>query len=248
MSPLVDDIKTMIWKESKELIASSGGLRRGRLTLLVMVVILGVVLPFDQGRQWIESPLSLAVWVWVPMLLVATAVADAIAGERERRTLETLLASRMSDEAILLGKIAAVMLYAWVLVMAGFILGVVTVNVVHGEGGLLFYAPEIALGAVLGSLLSSFVVATAGVLVSLRAPTARQAQQILSTAMIVIIFVPLFGVQFLPPAWQERLLTMVTAASVSQLVLGLLVVLLIIGLTLLAMARQRFQRAKLILD
>ena len=34
-------------------------------------------------------------------------IADGIPGERERHTLETLLASRLSDRSILLGKVMA---------------------------------------------------------------------------------------------------------------------------------------------
>jgi ABC-2 type transport system permease protein len=40
-----------------------------------------------------------------------------------RRTLETLLASRLSDDAILLGKLCASVLYAWVLMIGSLGLG-----------------------------------------------------------------------------------------------------------------------------
>ena len=45
--------------------------------------------------------------------MIISFIGDAIAGERERHTLETLLASRMPDRAILLGKVIAIVLYAW---------------------------------------------------------------------------------------------------------------------------------------
>ena len=72
-----------------------GGIRSGILPMVIVPLgLLGVMLPWQMGRAWIESPLSLAVWAWMPLMLMAGLIADSFAGERERHTLETLLASR----------------------------------------------------------------------------------------------------------------------------------------------------------
>lgn len=73
-------------------------------------------------------------------------VADAFAGERERHTLETLLATAFPDTSILLGKIAASVLYAWGIAFACSLLGVITINVVFPSGGLQFYNPGMFFG------------------------------------------------------------------------------------------------------
>jgi ABC-type Na+ efflux pump permease subunit len=51
-------------------------------------------------------------------------ITDSIAGERERQTLETLLASRLPDRAILLGKVAAITLLGWLLLALGALPGI----------------------------------------------------------------------------------------------------------------------------
>ena len=62
-------------------------------------------------------------------------VADSFAGERERHTLETLLASRLPDRAILFGKVLAAVGYGWVLVMLMLVLSLVTVNLTVATPG-----------------------------------------------------------------------------------------------------------------
>jgi ABC-2 type transport system permease protein len=90
-----------------------GSLRGGWLGLVIFVAVFGILLPLQSGRGWVESPTGLAVWAWVPFLLVSSVVADSFAGERERHTLETLLASRLPDRAILFGKLATAVGYGW---------------------------------------------------------------------------------------------------------------------------------------
>ena len=72
--------------------------------------------------------------------------------------------------------------------MLSLLLGLITVNLRYGQGKLLLFAPATAWGVVLGSLLGGIFMASAGVLVSLRASTVRQAQQTLSLSFLVLIF------------------------------------------------------------
>jgi ABC-2 type transport system permease protein len=60
---------------------------------------------------------------------------DAIAGERERHTLETLLASRISDRAILLGKVIVTTGYAWGTALLGLLFGLFVATLVLVVGG-----------------------------------------------------------------------------------------------------------------
>jgi ABC-2 type transport system permease protein len=179
---------------------------------------------------------------------VINVVADSFAGERERQTLETLLATRLSDRAILLGKLCAALGYGWGLTMLSLVLGVVTVNLAHGEGALLMYPANVAMGTVLLSLLSSGLAAGAGVLVSLRASTVRQAQQSLGLVVTLLIFVPIFGVQALPAEWQSRLADWLTDVDITRAVLVVGSLLLALDVVMLAANLVRFQRDRLILD
>jgi len=245
---MITDVWTVMWKEWKELLRQRGSLRGGMWSLLIVVIVFGVFLPLQTGRAWVESPLGLIYWAWVPLFMVSGVIADSFAGERERHTLETLLASRLSDRAILLGKVGAAMGYGWGLAMTAMLVGLVTVNLAHGRGELLLY-PAAVFGGIVGlSLLAAGLVAGAGALISLRAATVRQAAQTMSIAIMLLLFVPVFGAQALPTEWKVRLAQAVMEADVERIVLVAAAVLIVLDLGLLAAAMARFQRARLILD
>lgn len=115
---MIADILTMMWKEWRELVFHPASLRSTLATAVVLIVLLGVVFPLRIGPAWVNSPLYLAYWGWVPSVLVSTLIADSFAGERERHTLDTLLASRLGDLAVLLGKIAASVAYSFAITFA----------------------------------------------------------------------------------------------------------------------------------
>jgi ABC-2 type transport system permease protein len=241
---VIGDIGTVMWKEWKEILAM-GGATRGRFQLLIFVGIMGIFLPLQMGTKWVTSPIVVGIWGWVPILLVSTIIADSFAGERERHTLETLLASRLSDASVLFGKMGAAVGYGWGLTLAGLILGAVTVNVANRGEGLLLYSPLTAIGALVLSFLGALLASSSGVLVSLRAQTVRQAQQTMSIATMVIFFVPVFGIQGLPDDMKQRMGAWVLQAGAVKLMITGTLVLATVDLLLILAARARFQRAKL---
>ena len=81
---MIGDVLTVAWKEWRELLQFGGSLRGGRFSLLILVAVFGVFLPFQAGAEWVESPATVFYWGWVPLMLVGSAVADSFAGERER--------------------------------------------------------------------------------------------------------------------------------------------------------------------
>jgi ABC-2 type transport system permease protein len=124
----------------------------------------------------------------------------------------------------------------------------ITVNVVHGQGELLLYPPAVGLGIILLSFLGAGLAASAGVLVSLRAATVRQAQQSLNLAVMLLLFVPIFGLQALPAEWQARLLGALQTANVAAVMAVVILILLVLDAFLFVAALARFQRTRLILD
>ena len=245
---MMADVLTVMWKEWRELLRQRESLRGGIFRILIFVGVFGIFLPLQMGREWVESPRLLMLWAWVPLFLVTTVVADSFAGERERRTLETLLASRLSDRAILFGKMCAALSYGFGLALIGIVLGLVTVNIAHGKGELLLYSPMIAVSIIGLMFLGAGLAASAGVLVSLRASSVRQAQQTMSIAIILLLFVPIYGVQALPENWKMSIAKTFMNADATQLVFIAMTVLAIIDLLLLVAAMARFKRARLILD
>jgi ABC-2 type transport system permease protein len=249
---MITDIVTVAQKELKEIIqARAGGrlsTRGGWLNLLLIIGVFGVFLPYQNGPGWIDSPGTLLLWAWVPLFLVSSVTADSFAGERERHTLETLLASRLSDQAILLGKVAAAVLYGWGLALVSVVLGLITVNVAFWDGAPRLYPANIAVAGVLLGLLGAGLSATAGVLVSLRASSVRQAAQTLSLGIMLLLFVPILGLQALPAGTQEALFARLMGLGLNQILVGVVGVLLLLDLGLLAAGMARFKRARLILD
>ncbi len=240
------DVWAVLWKEWKELRFLRLSLRRGALGLALFLGVFGVFMPLQMGRAWVESPMMLVYWAWVPLFLVSGIVADSFAGERERHTLEALLATRLPDRAILLGKVGAAISYGWGMTLLVLLLGLVTANLAYGHGKLLFYPAKTAWGILGLSLLGTGLVASAGVLVSLRAASVQQAQQTLSVAIMLLLFVPVFGVNVLPLAWRKSLAESLMFADAAQTALVVMVTLLALDIGLLVAALARFKRARLI--
>ncbi|MBN2148322.1 MAG: ABC transporter permease [Anaerolineales bacterium] len=246
---MIADILTVMWKEIKEMPYLRGGLRGGKLGLLIFVGVLGIFMPVQSGAEFVSSPVTLLYWAWVPFLLVSSVIADSFAGERERHTLETLLAGRLSDRAILFGKIAAAIFYGWGLTLGCIVIGLVTVNVAHGKGHLLLYPPVIAIGIVVLPFLLAWMASGMGVLVSLRASTVRQAQQAFSIGFLAL-FLPLFLIPVLPEDLKMRMAQAVMTADidVNAILKVAIAVILLLDCALVAAAMARFRRARLILD
>lgn len=243
---MIADIGTLIWKEWKEMFLQRGSTRTGLFNLLIVVGLMGVFVPLQSGREWLTSPTGLLIWSWMPMFLVLGMVTDAFAGERERHTLETLLASRLDDSAILFGKIAAAVTYGWTFSLSSMLLGAVTVNIAFPKGGIMFYPAVTFLGGLVISLLGCLLIAAVGVMVSLRAPTARAAYQRLSMVMLAFFLLPMLATQIVSAETQQAIMDQLTSLNWNQMILIIAVVLVVIDAGVLFLARARFQRHKLI--
>jgi len=240
-------MRTVVWKEIKEILGQQGRFKGGKVGMLIFLAVFGIVLPLQNGPDWIRSPLVLIYWAWVPFLLASGVVADSFAGERERHTLETLLASRLPDRAILAGKIGAAVVYAWGLTLVCVLAGAVAINIAYGQGRLLFYAAPVAAGIVGLTFLVALLASGLGVLVSLRAATVRQAQQTFSIAFL-LMFIPLFVLPMLPADLKAKLLAAVSGLDAMAAALVVILILAVADAVILAVADARFRRNRLILD
>jgi ABC-2 type transport system permease protein len=245
---MVTDIITMIGKEFKEIFMLRGSFRSTVMNLLIIVGMAGVFFPAQMGPQWLSNPVGILTWSWLPLFLVMGVVADSFAGERERHTLETLLASRLPDRAILLGKISAAVLYGWSIAVLTILLGAVTVNVMHFSGQILFYPLVTFFGAVLLSFLAALLISSIGVLVSLSSSTTRQAYQKMSMAFLVFWLLPTLLLQFLPTSIVGPLIESLTRLNWTQVAVGVIVFLVAVNALMLFFAINRFRRDRLILD
>ena len=244
---MMADVLTVASKELREIFTFGDVRGRSRFSLLVLIVIFGIVIPLQNGRAWVSSPTNVMVWGWMPFLWVSGIVADLFAGERERHTLEALLATRLSDQAILFGKLLAAMAYGFILTWTIMLVSLVTINISYGRNGLVFYPLQMTLAAFVFSILISGLSASIGVLVSLRAGSARQAQQMMSAGML-ILFLPFMLIQFIPRGWIRSFGNLIESVAPVQAAITIAMVLVLIETILILIALRLFQRSKLILD
>jgi ABC-2 type transport system permease protein len=245
---MIEDIRTVLGKELKELLMRQGHFKGGALGMIIYLGVMGVYLPLMMGRGLVETPYILLFWIWFPMLLVIGVVVDSFAGERERHTLETLLASRLPDFAILAGKILSAVVYGWGMTILFLVMGLVTVNVANWDGHILMFPPLMLLFILVCSLLVSLFVSAMGVLISLRAPTVRQAAQTLSIGIFAVAVVPFVIFFVLPDEWKSCIMDALVTTGIEYLAAGALAVLAVLCLASLYVAMLRFRRSRLLLD
>jgi ABC-2 type transport system permease protein len=239
---MIADTLTIARKEWRELFVPGGHLAGGAWSEgLTIVGALGIFIALTSGRAWVTSEMPLY-WLWLPLLQMMGTIAESVAGERERRTLETLLASRVSDRAILFGKLFAALCYGWSLTLLSVLVGALTVSLAYGQGQLLFYPVSIAVSILGLALFGGLSVGLAGVLISIRSPTVRQAYQRLSL-MLILVSLPVFSLQYLSSDWRSQLLP--TEENWLLFALAACSVLVLMDALLLAVCLGQFRRPKL---
>lgn len=217
------DVWTVLRKEWLEWKAAPACL----LQPAVIILVFGVLLPLALGRLWAESPAVHWLWSWLPLLLSAGMVADTFAGERERDTLEALLASRLSDRAIVLGKVAAVAAYGWLIMLLCWLSGLISLWLSQASTGMAF-SPNTLIALAVLSFLAAWYVACVGVVISLRAQSVRQAQQLMSIAMLgSLLLVGLLVARLLLQGADLQTAYMLALATLVILDLALLLALLV---------------------
>lgn len=237
----MNDLWTIIWKEVKDEILQGG--RQALFRPLLVIGIVGIVLPIQFGLRWLAFDTTvILVVVYLSFFFIITYIGDAIAGEHERHTLETLLASRISDRAILLGKVIVTVGYTWTMVIVSLLLGSLVVNLTKGAGVWIFYAPFGLLVYILAlSLLTSLLAASGGVLVSLHSSTVRQAQQTLLLSTLALGVALALGLKAVPA-------NLLASLNTNQILLIILAVLVILDVVLLGISLASFKRSRLILS
>ncbi len=244
----MNDVLTIVWKELKELwnVRASG---RGRaLNYIPILLVFGVLLPLQQRDLWVYGPVAGVFIMILPVILAGGVVADSFAGERERHTLETLLASRLSDRDIYLGKVVACVAYCLALAWVSALVSLVTLNVTRGAAPLFFFGADALALSVIGGVLLCVMTAGIGVFVSLRAPTVRAAAQVFSLATVLIFVGGPFLLRALPSsAWSW---ISGTLDQTEPLMLGVAgaAAILVVDVLLLTTGIARFQRRRLILE
>ena len=242
------DLRTMFWKEWRSLIG--GRARRQLLLTGGMLAVWGIWFPIQMGgRDFVSDPIMMGILaVTFPMVVAGIVIPDAIAGERERRTLDTLLTSRLPDRAILYGKLGFGVVLGWLGVPFMMAVGLVVANVVALDEAPLFYDPRVLFATLVLGLLVAALTGAIGVFVSLRASTVQEAQQLTVLGLMAPLMVAGFGAMAVLSNRELAggLIDFLGSADVWLLVAAIVVVLLVVDLLLVIAADRRFRRGTLI--
>jgi ABC-2 type transport system permease protein len=192
--------RAMAWKELREVLAAEGRPAVQMAIAGVVDVALGILVPIGLANALLDA---FGLWPTIGLVGLGVAgvcgfmgilgptptIADAFAGERERHTLETLLASPIPDRSILWGKMAAQYALVGLHVAVVCVTAGITSAILLGFPGLLVLPAGLIVGGLAAALTSSFVIGL-GVLLSLRAPTVKKAQERLGYAMMPFFILP----------------------------------------------------------
>lgn len=181
------DTFAVLQKELREQVGERSSRRGGLIQSLVIVSILGIAMPASAAQAWLaESPLAILYFAMLPAMLAGTVAADAFAGERERKTLETLLATPLSERSILVGKGAAAIAFALTAAAFAFLCAVITVNLTAHPAAIFVPSVRLVAGALGGVLASASLITGVAIVLSMRVPVARSVQQMTAVSGMLL--------------------------------------------------------------
>jgi ABC-2 type transport system permease protein len=192
-----------VWLLAHKDIREAFGRRMILLRLLIPAVLLPIFYGFFAGAMIRDAarnaqgagaliaqvPLFAAIVVLLGSLIAVMVTADAIAGEKERRTIETLLATPISDQEIFAGKLLAGVIPAILIGYGGGLIFFVTARLVSGAAPIPV-APLLATVRIIlaGVPVVAALLAALGVIISSRCGTVTTATQLSTFASM-----PIFG-------------------------------------------------------
>ncbi len=204
---MANDIWTILWRDLRGYRAQFDEPRRLILGLCASIILLIVaeLLVGIHGIFASANPVLLIwIWCWLPLGSAVTLSTDAIAGERERHTLESLLATRIPVRALLIGKTLSITIQSWISAFLLVLGALAAINLAAAWQGNFVILPR---SVFLFGPLVSFLITLLGTLVaflfSMGAPTVRQANLrivIVTTMLPVVVMIPLALLGFITVA------------------------------------------------
>lgn len=200
--------------------------RKQAIGWFVFILMFGIAIPFSQAGFWLkESSLLSLHFVFVPLMLTYTSVADSFGSERERKTMGSALAAGVSEISLFYGKALAGFVFSFIFYIIVVFIGILTLNYYRYVSGIrqgfyMYSSPVLFTFIFIGAALIVFAVGS-GVLVSLKVGSVKNAQ-LISSLGYLIIGIPLMT-GWLPVVFTWEFIIPVFAGS---LVIDVLVILL----------------------
>ncbi len=219
-----------VYRSELQKIIYARSIKKQAIGWIVFVLMFGIAIPFSQADFWLqETSLLVLHFVFVPLMLTYTGVADSFTGEKERKYMHSMLAMGLSEFALFFGKALAGFIFSFVFYMFVVFIGIITLNYyqyINGlhEGFYVYSLPALFTFIFIGAALIIFAVGS-GVLVSLRVGSVKNAQ-LLSSLGYLVIGVPLMA-GWIPVTFSWEVVVPVFAALV---VIDAMVILLAVRL------------------
>jgi ABC-2 type transport system permease protein len=245
---VIRDLRTVIWKEWRSV--RNGRARRQIVLMITVLSVFAIISPISLGQDWATDPVMMLIQaVILPMVVVGVVVPDAIAGERERHTLSTLLASRLPDRAILYGKLGFAVAFGWILAPFVLAIALVAANLAAIDAAPFFYDPLMLVGALILALLVALMTGGIGIFASLRAPGVQEAQQMTLLGLMIPVMLGTVGMVLIGsnPELGRRVLDWLGSAEAGYAFAGVVVLIAVVDAVLLLAADRRFRRGRLAL-
>ncbi len=157
--------------------------------VVALALIVGGAMPAMAHRSILEAPLTLISCLLIfPSLSSSNVAAYSFAGERERRTLETLLSTPLADWQISLGKIFA----AVVVGVAVSILATAVAYLAHlqlGGGPTLVPLHQLVAIVAVGAMAINTLTSSLGAIIALRVTSAQMVLKLTSLASVSVFLV-----------------------------------------------------------
>ena len=241
-------LRAMVWKEWRSLLG--GRARRQVLLTGGMLSIWAIWFPIQMGgRDFVSDPVLMVILsITMPLVITGIVVPDAIAGERERHTLATLLASRLPDREILFGKLGFGVVLGWLGAPLMMAVGLAVANLVDAAAAPLLYDPMVLALTLVLALLVAALSGTIAILVSLRVATVQEAQQIAVLSLMVPFMLVGFGAMAVLSDREAArgVIDFLGSTDVWMAVAVVLAVLVVVDVALGVAADRQFRRGRLI--
>jgi ABC-2 type transport system permease protein len=178
-------IYTVLRKELLEIFGDRHSLRGSLLQAGLLLLLVGVVVPALDESIWSAPGAAVLLFQLFPAVIASMIAADAFAGERERGTLETLLATPLRESAIFIGKTLSAVTFALSVSLISFFSALIVAGVRFGH---LFLTPALLVSVIAGAAAASLLTSSIAVVISSFVHVARSAQQISSMAAMLLVF------------------------------------------------------------
>lgn len=161
--------------------------------------------PLQQMVIYVAGYMWAPLFLIVPLMVAGGVAADSFAGERERKTLEALLHTPLTDLELFAGKVAAAWAMAMLVAVLGFVVYGLTVNVAAWPVMGRVFFPNVTWLLLIGWVTPAVALLGLGavVIISARVSTAHEAFQVgglVVLPVVVLLLGQISGALFLGPA------------------------------------------------